>query len=172
MKTKINWICGISMFFILSSCNQSTSNGDTPEQETPFEVIKINKKSFHSVGNSYQFTFAGEVKNNSTNIYDKVYTMVSIELELENGNVITKSDYDSGLWADFGDLEKVWKPQEIRKIDERGGIDSDFLPKRYREYPVKNVTAVFTFISDDLINRNKTDYYYTIDVTDIWNKLQ
>lgn len=171
MKTKIKWICTISIFVILSSCNQSNSNGNNLEQESPFEVVKVDKKSFKSVGDSYQFTFSGEVINNSINIYDKVYTMVSIELELENGNVITARDYSSGFWVDFGDLEKAWKPNEVRKIDERGGINSDFVPKRYKDYPIKKVVAVLSFSTEDVINKTKDDFYYNLDITNIWKGL-
>lgn len=171
MKTKIKWICAISIFVILSSCNQSNSNGNYLEQESPFKVVKIDKKSFKSIGDSYQFTFSGEVENKSTNIYDEVYTTMSIEFELENGNIITERDYNSGLWANPGELEKAWKPNEVRKIDERGGIDSDFVPKRYKDYPIKRVVAVLSFSTEDIINKTKDDFYYTLDITNIWKDL-
>jgi len=165
MKAKIKWICIISIFFIQSSCNNF-------KQESPFEVVEVSKKLFTYNGSYYLFTFKGSVKNNSVNIYDSVYTMVSIELELENGNIITARDYQSVFWGiDIGDLEKAWKPNEVRIIGEKKGINSDFIPKQYKEYPVKKVTAVLKFSADDIINRSKNEYYYRLDVTDVWNRL-
>lgn len=171
MKTKIKWICMISIFIILSSCNQANSNGNNLKQESLFEVVKTDKKSFKSVGDSYQFTFSGEVKNNSTNIYDEVYTILTVEFELDNGNIITEQDYHTGMFGNPGELEKAWKANEIRIIDERDGISSDFIPKRYKEYPIKKVIAILKFSTTDVINNTTDDFYYNLDITNIWKDL-
>jgi hypothetical protein len=153
------------------SCNSKENNSQYP-QNNPFKIIKITKSGFEKHGDSYQYNFIGEAKNNSSNIYDDVYTTLEVQLELDNGSVITQRDYDSGLMTGFGDIEKVWNPNETRKIDDHGGLDSDFIPAHYKEYKVKKVVAIFDFDTENLINHTKNTFTDTVDITKQWNSLR
>lgn len=155
----------------LLSCN-SKGNDSQTIQNSPFKITKTIKSSFERHGDSYKYNFIGEVQNNSTNIYDDVYTTLEVQLELENGSIITERDYDSGLMTGFGDTEKVWKPNEVRKIDDHGGLDSDFIPAHYKEYKIKKIVAIFDFSTEDIVNHTKDTFTDTIDITKKWNALQ
>ncbi|MEC3876028.1 hypothetical protein [Chryseobacterium salviniae] len=167
MKTQLS-ILLISLNLL--SCN-STGKNSQSEQNKVFTITKITKSGFEKVGNSYKYNFTGEAQNNSVNIYDDVYTTLEVQLELENGSIITERDYDSGLMTGFGDIEKVWKPNETRKIDDHGGLDSDFIPAHYKEYKVKKVVTIFDFDTKDIINHTNNTFTDTIDVTKQWNTL-
>lgn len=170
MKTMKTQLFILLISLNLFSCN-STGNNSQSEQNKVFTITKITKSSFEKVGNTYQYNFIGEAQNNSANIYDDVYTTLEVQLELENGSVVTQRDYNSGLMTGFGDIEKVWKPNETRKIDDHGGLDSDFIPAHYKEYKVKKVIAIFDFDTKDIINHTKNTFTDTIDVTKQWNTL-
>ncbi|MBF2707435.1 hypothetical protein [Flavobacterium soyangense] len=167
MKSKTSILVLLSL--LIMSCNQKNNNADITE--CPFEIIKAENNFFKKVGTKYQFTFTGATKNKSANIFDDVYTTLNVEFELDNGNILTREDYKSGLMTGFGDLEHAWKPNEIRQIDDNGGIDSDFIPEHYKQYPIKKVTAVIRFNTKDVMNGAEADYYYNMDITDIWKKL-
>ncbi|MDR6546675.1 hypothetical protein J2810_002781 [Chryseobacterium rhizosphaerae] len=154
----------------LISCN-SKGNDLQTTQNSSFKITKITKSSFERHGDSYKYNFIGEAQNNSTNIYDDVYTTLEVQLELENGSIITEKDYDSGFMTGFGDTEKVWKSSEVRKIDDHGGLDSDFIPAHYKEYKVKKVVAIFDFSTEDIINHTKDTFTDTIDITKQWEAL-
>jgi hypothetical protein len=170
MKTTFTTVFTVLLTTILLSC-YSTGNNSQPEQNKVFTITKITKSGFEKHGNSYKYNFIGEAQNNSTNIYDDVYTTLEVQLELENGSIITERDYQSGLMTGFGDIEKVWKPNETRKIDDHGGLDSDFIPAHYKEYKVKKVVAIFDFSTEDIINHTKNTFTDTIDITKQWNTL-
>ena len=170
MKTTITTLFAVVVTVNLLSCNSKGNNSQT-EQNNVFKITKITKSGFEKHGNSYKYTFTGEAQNNSTNIYDDVYTTLEVQLELENGSIITERDYQSGLMTGFGDIEKVWKPNEVRKIDDHGGLDSDFIPDHYKEYKIKKVIAIFDFDTEDLINHTKNTFADTIDITEQWNSL-
>ncbi|NIF07097.1 hypothetical protein F3J23_16795 [Chryseobacterium sp. Tr-659] len=155
----------------LLSCN-SKGNNSQPIQTSPFKITKTIKSSFERHGDSYQYNFIGEAQNNSTNIYDDVYSTLEVQLELENGSIITERDYYSGMFTGFGDTEKVWKPNQMRKLDDRGGLESDFIPAHYKEYKIKKVVAIFDFKAEDIINHTKDTFTDTIDITKKWNALQ
>lgn len=155
----------------LLSCN-SKGNDSLPLQNNPFKITKTIKSSFERHGDSYKYNFIGEAQNNSTNIYDDVYTTLEVQLELENGSIITERDYDSGFMTGFGDTEKVWKPNEVRKIDDHGGLDSDFIPAHYKEYRIKKVVAIFDFDTENLLNHTKTTFTDTVDITKQWISLK
>ncbi|WBV59893.1 hypothetical protein PFY12_12670 [Chryseobacterium camelliae] len=155
----------------LLSCN-SKENNSQPNQTNLFKITKITKSGFERFGDSYKYNFIGEARNNSINIYDEVYTTLKVQLELENGSIITERDYDSGLMTGFGDIEKVWKPNEVRKIDDHGGLDSDFIPAHYKEYKIKKVVAIFDFDTEDLTNHTKNTSFDTLDITKQWNALK
>jgi len=153
------------------SCN-SKGNDSQSIQNSPFKITKTIKSSFERHGDSYKYKFTGEAQNNSTNIYDDVYTTLEVQLELVNGNIITERDYDSELMTGFGDTEKVWKPNEVRKIDDHGGLDSDFIPAHYKEYKIKKVVAIFDFSTEDLLNHTKNTFTDTVDITKQWDLLK
>lgn len=161
----------LSVASSILSCNHKES-APQDEKDKIFEISKIVKSGFKKHGNSYKYTFIGEARNNSSNVYDDVYTTLEVQLELDNGSIITKQDYDSGFMTGVGDTEKVWKPNEVRKIDDHEGLDSDFIPVHYREYKVKKVVAVFDFDTEDLLNHTKNTFTDTIDITKQWNLLK
>ena len=171
MKTIIRTVFTALTLSSTLSCNSSGNNSQT-KQNNVFKITEITKSDFEKHGNSYKYNFIGEAENISTNIYDGVYTTLEVQLELENGSIITQRDYNSGLMTGFGDTEKVWKPNEVRKLEDHGGLDSDFIPAHYKEYTIKKVTAVFDFDAEDIIKHTKDTFTDTIDITKQWNALK
>lgn len=170
MKTTITTLFTALVLSTTLSCN-SKGNDSHPIQKSPFKITKTIKSSFERHGDSYQYNFIGEAQNNSTNIYDDVYSTLEVQLELENGSIITERDYYSGMFTGFGDTEKVWKPNQVRKLDDHGGLESDFIPAHYKEYKVKKVVVIFDFKAEDIINHTKDTFTDTIDITKKWNAL-
>lgn len=159
---------------LFSSCDKLLSIVPTVE-EKPFKFIDFKKSGFRKIGDAYQYEFVGSFKNVSEYIFDEVYCSAEVQLHLDNGNVITKSDYRSGmLFVNFGGFEKIWKPNEIRLIKKFESTDkpirSDFIPMRYKEYNITKVEAVLTFDTKDLVNRKKKSYTVLLNVTEQWNK--
>lgn len=158
--------------FLITSCKQTEEKSYVKEDNGVFKIIDIKESYFEFVGNNLQYHFKGNIQNTSENIYDEVYTKVEIKLELENGNIITKLDYNSHImFSDIGDTQKSWKPNEERYVNglTTKGITSDYVPNHYSDYPVKKVYAVLNLDAEDLINRTQNDYELVIDVTDKWN---
>lgn len=161
---------------LLTSCDK-LFNIATNLEEKPFEVVDFEKSNFRKVGDSYQYEFMGTIKNVSDYIFDEVYCSVEVRLYLDNGNVITKRDYNSGiLFSDFGSFDKVWKPNEERLIQRTQSnekpITSDYIPNGYKEYNIDGVQAVLTFKTKDLVNRKDKNYRVRLDITDEWNNLK
>lgn len=169
MKNKVLIVIAFSLLF---SCNRK-EKVDVSEEVVLFKITNIKKSEFVKVGNSNQFKFIGTIQNTSEFIFDKVITDVEIELELENGNLITERDYEKE-WATFAsmiDSQTSWKQNENRLIKGMGsgsGISSTYIPDHYFEYPVKKVFAVFKLEAEDLINRTKNENKIIVDVTDKW----
>ena len=171
MKIKLLNVLFVVLLCVIVGCNKKSVSLDNSNKNTAFEEVKIEESSFRKIGNKYKFGLKAEVKNISTYIFDDVYTTLEIEFELENGNFITKKEYESALSmaTGFGDLEKIWKPNEIRSIGDKMLIESDFIPNGFKDYPIKKVNAVVQYSCTDLINKTKNDYFTTIDVTKEWN---
>ena len=169
MKNKILIVIAFSLLF---SCNRK-EKVDVSEEAVLFKITNTKKSEFVKVGNNSRFEFIGTIQNTSEFIFDNVVTDVEIELELENGNLITERDYEKG-WDILGgmiDSQTSWKQNESRIIYGLGddsGISSTYIPDHYFEYPVKKVFAVFKLKAEDLINRTKNENKIIVDVTDKW----
>ena len=177
MKCTLSKLSLSALLLLTFSCKNPTKTDDEImiHEEKTFSETKIQVSKFKRVGNSFQYCFKGDAKNLSSNIFDKVYvTIDDVELILENGNVITEKDYQSAVsfTTGFGDLEKSWKPNEIRKIGS-GSIDilnSDYIPDHYKDYPIVKVNAIIKYSCQDLINRTELEYFSSVDITNIWKE--
>ena len=179
MKIKFHILLFLSILTI--SCNQKENKTNDDTEETLFQEVSHSKSQFKNLGSRYQYLYQGNVKNTSSNVFDEVSIHMSVEFLLNNGNVLTREDYSEGGFFSGGEPVwiKVWKSKEIvllgdKKRDEFKGdeIKSDFIPKHYKDYPIKQVFAVLSFKATDVINQTKETYYSSIDITKEWKALK
>ena len=115
------------------------------------------------------YIYKANVSNNSNNIFEKVVTRFDLSFELENGNIITKQDFGTGM---FGEdileftINYNWKPNENQKIER---LISANVPVKYIDYPVKKVFLEYKFECEDQINNTKPIFIEQVDVTKNWN---
>ena len=113
------------------------------------------------------------MKNISDVLYEEVYTTLEVEFILENDTTLTEKDYRDvlSIYTGFGDLEKGWKKNDIRSIGDKHILESDYIPKHFKEYPIKKVIAYLIFNCKDLVNKKSEQYYLGIDITSSWREL-
>lgn len=182
----------VLLLSVTISCNQKNStNVEVDNEESVFVEVKRIKSQFEE-GSTYRYIYKGNIKNVSSFVFDEVNTTVDVEFLLENDNVITSKDYQTMVFDGSGmDFKYSWKPNETLPVDDdenadlrkkyplsfpngdKGtGLTSGSIPLRYKDYPIKKVTAVLSFKTTDVINQTKETYQKTLDITKEWNELK
>lgn len=165
------------ILLLLSSCNNQQSSS----QEIPFKEVKSSMNGFYvkcvdqfsdpTTPSTIGYIYKAEVVNNSDLLYESVDVVLEVQLELENGNILTKQDYSSGTFDPLGTMlfERIehWRGKEIRELKP---FTVPEIPKAYLDYPVKKVTVYFTFKCDDQINNGKPIFTMSQDVTNSWKQ--
>lgn len=163
----------ILLLIVSYGCSKSTVN------DIPFKATKVILDGFYvrNSGLNYKdkepycisYIYKANVSNNSNNIFEKVVTRFDLSFELENGNIITKQDFGTGM---FGEdileftINYNWKPNENQKIER---LISANVPVKYIDYPVKRVFLEYKFECEDQINNTKPIFIEQVDVTKNWN---
>ena len=162
-------IIGITFSILNISCKNNSGNAEVNSIiNSAFKELKIEKSEFERVGNSFKYKFKCNVKNISSNIFNRVYTTLDVQFILENGKVITETEYQDLWGGGIGDYQETWKPEEVRNIGKERDLPSAFIPEGFKDYPISKVIVMLKYHCDDLINQTKEDYYTSIDITDVW----
>lgn len=132
--------------------------------------VEVREGDIQFKGTNYiQAIYNGQLKNNSSSIYKTVHLTLEIEFELENGNTLTQSDFDTEntLFIFNGKFEKNWKPDYNSEIKD---LTSHYIPIDLESYPTKKVKAIIKIKTENLIDRVNEEFIIEKDVTNQWNE--
>lgn len=150
-----------------TSENNNVQNNQISNQ-TNFVETKEGQIQFEGI-NKIKVIYNGELKNNSNSIYKSVYLSLKIEFELENGNILTETDFNSEnlLFPNIGNTVYNWKPNYNSEIKD---LTSHYIPIDLESYPIKKVNAIIKIKAENLIDRLNEEYIIVKDVTNQWNE--
>jgi len=141
---------------------------DKISNQTNFVEVREGRIVFEGI-NRIQAIYNGELKNNSSSIYKSVHLSLEIEFELENGNILTQSDFntENTLFIFNGKFEKNWKPDYNSEVND---LKSHYIPIDLESYPIKKVKAIIKIKAENLIDRVNEEFIIEKDVTSQWNE--
>lgn len=115
-------------------------------------------------GKHIVYIYTADVQNNSKFLFNEVDIRYSIEIELENGNIINEEQI-SGILKMFNFKSfKHWKPGEVKKVQDIHLL----IPIKYVDYPIAKITVILNYQCYDEINNSSTNYPIYKDITELW----
>lgn len=161
----------------MTACNNSNSDPNADLKNAngkwKFDCTKIGFDDFvileglNKNPSTIKYVFSGNLRNNTANIYKKVFARCELFFELKNGNVLSSEEmtgkYTNGL--NFYNWRN-WKPQVEENISK---LTSSSFGIDYIDYPVVKVMKRTTLeLTDEINNTEESIIIGQSDVTDKW----
>jgi len=142
------------------------------EEQNKFEFCNTSFDDFISDGVKIKYSYQGELKNNTPNIYKKAIVRTQLFFTLQNQNILTcdEIDYTKEFLGslDFK-LRSNWKPEEKWQLKE---LESCSFSIEYADYPITKVRIQYYIELWDQINESHSNFLLLEkDVTDKWENL-